>query len=90
MPTVQATIDGGPTFDLSLDYFGNSPGSTPGLGQFNVRFPQQFWEYCAANTNLEFTLTVTDTTAGSQTTYDDPLNRAANSITDTQAFATCP
>jgi hypothetical protein len=88
-PQVQAILEGGMTFDLSVDYFGNSPGSTPALGQFNVRHPQEFWTFCAAQTNVEYTLRVTDTVPMSGQ-YIDPFGVPAEAVTDTQAFATCP
>ncbi len=87
-PMIQAKVDGGPTFDLSIDYFGNSPGSTPALGQLNIRFPEEFWTYCAQVTNVDFMLTVTDSLP--QGEFVNPLGHTVTPISDTQAFATCP
>ncbi len=49
-----------------------------------------FWVFFAATTDVEFTLTVTDTQAGVTKQYKNPLGNPANAVTDTQAFATCP
>ena len=49
-----------------------------------------FWVFSAATTNVEYTLTVTDTEANVVKTYSNPLGVASPAITDTSAFATCP
>lgn len=49
-----------------------------------------FWVFFAATTTLGFELTVTDTVAGVTRTYVNPDQTAAQTVTDTQAFATCP
>jgi len=49
-----------------------------------------YWVFAAATTNVEFTLTVTDTQAGKVKTYFNPLGTPAPPIQDTAAFATCP
>ena len=49
-----------------------------------------YWVFFAATTNVEFTLTVTDTETGATRTWFNPLGQQADSITDTRAFATCP
>ena len=49
-----------------------------------------FWVFAAATTNVEYTLTVTDTQTGERRRYRNPLGRAAAAVTDTEAFATCP
>ncbi len=49
-----------------------------------------YWVFFAATTNVEFTLTVTDTLANVVKTYTNPLGQPANAVTDTGAFATCP
>ena len=48
-----------------------------------------FWVFAAATTNVETTVTVTDTATEQVKTYTNPLGRAAEAITDTTAFATC-
>jgi hypothetical protein len=49
-----------------------------------------FWLFYAATTNVEFTITVTDTETGRVRKYFNPLNQPALPIQDTSAFATCP
>ena len=49
-----------------------------------------FWVFHAATTNVEYTLRVTDTATGAAKTYGDPLGNSFPTVTDTQAFATCP
>ena len=48
-----------------------------------------FWVFNAATTNVEYTLTVTDTETGQTRNYEDP-GQSFPAITDTSAFATCP
>ncbi|HYN23371.1 MAG TPA: hypothetical protein VE078_20620 [Thermoanaerobaculia bacterium] len=50
----------------------------------------KYWVFFAATTNLEFELTVIDTSAGATKVYTNPLNRPALPVQDTNAFATCP
>ncbi len=49
-----------------------------------------FWVFAAGLTDVEVTLTVTDTQTGSSKEYFNPLNTAFQPIQDTSAFATCP
>ncbi len=49
-----------------------------------------YWVFFAAVTNVEFTITVTDTQTDQQRVFVNPLGQAADAITDTSAFATCP
>lgn len=49
-----------------------------------------FWVFAAAATNVEYTLTVTDTQSNATRTYSNSLGTQAPAITDTEAFATCP
>lgn len=51
---------------------------------------QHFWVFYAATTNVELTITVTDTQTGRVKTYVNPLGTAAPPVQDTGAFATCP
>jgi len=48
-----------------------------------------FWVFAAATTNVEYTLTVTDTMTGQSRSYFNPLGTAADSITDTMALPVC-
>ncbi|MCP4662248.1 MAG: hypothetical protein GY856_43150, partial [bacterium] len=49
-----------------------------------------FWVFAAATTNVETTLTVTDTATGRETSYFNELGVSAPAITDTAALASCP
>lgn len=49
-----------------------------------------FWVFAAANTDVEFDLTVTDTPTGEVRSYSHELGQSAEAILDTSAFATCP
>ncbi len=53
-------------------------------------FTNHYWVFFAATTDVEFTVTVTDTQNGAVETYFNPLGQPANAVTDTFAFATCP
>lgn len=44
----------------------------------------------AATTNVELTVTVTDTQTGRFKVYTNPLGKAAAPVQDTNAFDTCP
>lgn len=50
----------------------------------------RYWVFFAATTNVEFVVVVTDTQTGKTKPYFNPLNRAAPSVQDSDAFATCP
>jgi len=49
-----------------------------------------FWVFYAATTNVEFTLTVTDTQTGQMKQYSNALGTSAPPVLDTAAFLTCP
>lgn len=49
----------------------------------------RFWVFSAATTNVEYTLTVTDTQTGAEVSYTNPLGNAAAALTDTDALAVC-
>lgn len=51
---------------------------------------QHYWVFTAASTDVEYTLTVTDTEADLSQTYFNALGERAAAVTDTVAFATCP
>lgn len=51
---------------------------------------QRKWVFYAATTNLDFTLTVTDTTTGQSKAYANPQGQAALPVQDTSAFDFCP
>jgi hypothetical protein len=48
------------------------------------------WLFAAGLTNVEVTLTVTDTQTGEVKSYVNPADTAFQPIQDTGAFATCP
>jgi hypothetical protein len=50
----------------------------------------RYWVFFAATTNVDFTVTVTDTQTGVVREYTNPLGQAAESVQDTVSFDTCP
>lgn len=48
-----------------------------------------YWVFSAATTNVEYTLTVTDTETGQSRAYTNPQSTDAPAVTDTEAFSTC-
>jgi hypothetical protein len=50
----------------------------------------RFWVFFAATTNVDFTVTVTDTVTGVVKQYMNPLGQAALPVQDTVSFDTCP
>jgi hypothetical protein len=51
---------------------------------------QRVWVFSAATTNVEYTLTVTDTVTNLVRSYHNQANQNAAAVTDTDAFAACP
>jgi hypothetical protein len=51
---------------------------------------ERFWVFFSATTNVEVTMSVTDTQEGTERQYFNPLNRPYPPVQDTSAFATCP
>jgi hypothetical protein len=51
---------------------------------------ESFWVFAAGLTNVEVTLTVTDTESGQFREYENPLETDFQPILDTSAFLTCP
>jgi hypothetical protein len=49
-----------------------------------------YWVFAAATTNIEYTLTVTDTDSGEEVVYTNPLGVSSPAVTDAEAFPTCP
>jgi hypothetical protein len=50
----------------------------------------RYWVFFAATTDQKFTVRITDTEAEEQVEYTNPLKHAADAVTDTSAFNTCP
>ncbi len=50
----------------------------------------RFWVFGAAATDVEYTITVTDTQTQAVWTYTNPLGNPSAAINDTDAFNTCP
>jgi hypothetical protein len=82
--------------DSGLFYFFNADNWEVLLKVLNAcnSSAPRFWVFAAATTNVEYTITVTDTQAPPQAervkTYFKPQGPPAPAITDTNAFATCP
>lgn len=53
-------------------------------------FNNHYWVYYAGLTDVEMTITVTDSQTGTVRSYSNELGNAADAVTDTTAFATCP
>ncbi len=49
-----------------------------------------YWVFAAATTDVQYTLTITDTATDSSKSYENPFGRPSPAITDTAAFLTCP
>lgn len=49
-----------------------------------------FWVFASASTNVEYTLTVTDSVAGQGRFYRNPAGTSSRAVTDTRALPTCP
>ncbi len=50
----------------------------------------RFWVFAAATTNVEFTITVTDTQTAQSRAYSNAPGNPFPTVTDTAAFQTCP
>jgi hypothetical protein len=51
---------------------------------------ERYWVFAGGLTNVQVTLTVSDTTTGDTRTYLNELGTAFQPVQDTGAFATCP
>jgi len=51
---------------------------------------QKFWVFAGGLTNVQTTITVTDSNTGVVKTYSNPQGAAFQPVQDTSAFATCP
>lgn len=86
---------------IPLDALGISKGgifyfNDPANPEFLVKvldgcaINNRHWVFYAATTNVGFDLTVTDTLTNQTRIYSNPDIHAATTVTDTQAFSTCP
>ena len=50
----------------------------------------RYWVFAAGVTNVEYTISVTDTETDTVRQYSNPWQNAPTAITDTTAFTTCP
>ena len=77
--------------DSGLFYFFNAANIELLIKVLNAcPLNERFWVFYAATTNVQLTITVTDTQTGVVKVYFNPLNQTAAPVTDTGAFATCP
>lgn len=53
-------------------------------------FNNRFWVYSGGTTDVGVTITVTDSQSGTSKTYNNPRGTKFGTITDGDAFATCP
>lgn len=81
-----------PRTDQSGTFFFFDPDNTEMLLKVldGCRSNGHYWVFYAATTNVEYSISVTDTLSGQSRLYDNPLGRPAPAVIDTQAFATCP
>ncbi len=86
----------GVRYPINEDYWGVFWFFTPMNGEVLVKvldgcaFNGHFWVFAAAATDVQYTLTVTDTETGDEQTYGSRQGRPARAVVDTAAFATCP
>lgn len=86
-----AKVAGTPTDRSGLFYFSDPANLEVVVKVLNsCSINNRYWVFAAAATDVEYTLTVTDTKAGRTKRYFNPLGRPAPAVTDTNAFATCP
>ena len=64
IPEFKAVV-GGREFPVQVTFGGLLPGLTVGGAQYNLFFSDAFWAFYCGTTNVEYTLTVTDTVTGS-------------------------
>ncbi|HEX2642997.1 MAG TPA: Calx-beta domain-containing protein [Thermoanaerobaculia bacterium] len=77
--------------DSGLFYFFNAANIELLIKVLNAcPLNERFWVFYAATTNVQLTITVTDTQTGVVKVYFNPLNQTAAPVTDINAFATCP
>ena len=81
----------GPNDETGLFYFQDTNNFELLLKVFDgCSINEHFWVFFAATTNVEFTVTVTDTQTGTTKQYFNPPGTLRQPIQDRSAFATCP
>lgn len=83
----------GPSDDTGLFYFvdpDNWELLVKVIDGCNIEGFNSFWVFAAGLTDVEVTMTVTDTQTNAVKSYTNPLGTPFQPIQDTQAFATCP
>lgn len=84
-------VEGADSFNSTLLYFFESDNWEMLIKVIDgCAFNERFWVFAAATTNVEYTLTVTDTATGISRRYDNELGEDSPAVTDSDAFATCP
>jgi hypothetical protein len=53
-------------------------------------FNNHHWTFYAATTDVEYTITITDTATDRVREYRDSAGHPFDAVVDTEAFATCP
>lgn len=82
--------------ESGLFYFLNNDNAEMVIKVLNAcNVNNRYWVFASTTTNVEFTLTVTDTQrpeipGTNPKTYTNPLGKRFAPVQDTQAFATCP
>lgn len=96
--TATAASQTGPLPAQVLKFTGETghASSEPGNVELTIKIlnacalNDRYWVSYGALSNVEYTITVTDTQTGQTKSYFNPLGRAGLETVDTLAFATCP
>ena len=79
------------TPESGLFWFANASNIEVLLKMINAcSFNNRFWVYSGGTTDVGVTITVTDSKTGTVKTYNNPRGTKFGTITDGDAFATCP
>ena len=79
------------TPESGLFWFANASNIEVLLKMINAcSFNNRFWVYSGGTTDVGVTITVTDSKTGTVKTYNNPRGTKFGTITDGNAFATCP
>ncbi len=86
----------GNVYPVGEDYWGIFWFFTRMNGEILVKvldgceYNDHYWVFASGATDVEYTLTVTDTTTGDTQIYSNDLGMPAEAVLDVSAFATCP